>query len=639
MKFSKLHLGETIIIAKMSYDEALKTLDLTKAPDADTLKQAFRKAALKHHPDRGGDAETFKKVNEANDVLQGTGAGNWESGKWSSQDRQAEHAARDEKFRKAAEVVIAQLKQDFKPEVFDKYFEEKTNKKYTYKVTWNEGTKGDRFAFHNVGVRVEWLADDKNTAFSLQAYVDMISVVYPKPSLGGGLDYDAIGYDMMVITDIFHNNRKVKFTQKNYQRSQLKSLLTNPESLFPSKKMAAMMGGKDNARKFSKRDMFLGIAKKLGGRVTEGTQPWAFIPMGKGFKFAMHRYVFMGRMRDTTALWMPSEVDNIETRKSIRVKALTLVESEDLLDALFRLQKHLENETDAEKIKTEIELELSKLAVKSATAFATLKLGEKMLVKAWKEDLAPQIILLMGLPAAGKSTFVKNELIKYYNHKMPHLSGFQTLNSDNQLQKYQWMQATEDFKNLSTAEPATWDAVTKPLTYKSNEGDDINFKLSYEDFKKFKNFDAFYKAMYKDYYATYFGQRAAAKKDTDALMTHKVKAGDVIILDSTGTDTAKFLKVFQQAKEQGSTTSVIWLDIPVAYAVGRDNLRRVTLGRYVGEKVIRTYAPAMQPAYQKYTTRDDVDRTLKFKWVGEVGAGKYQLVHDHKKYPKKQRSC
>jgi len=33
------------------------------------IKKAFRKNALKHHPDRGGDAELFKKMTEANDVL------------------------------------------------------------------------------------------------------------------------------------------------------------------------------------------------------------------------------------------------------------------------------------------------------------------------------------------------------------------------------------------------------------------------------------------------------------------------------------------------------------------------------------------------------------------------------------------
>jgi len=33
------------------------------------IKKAYRKLAMKHHPDKGGDADKFKEINEANDVL------------------------------------------------------------------------------------------------------------------------------------------------------------------------------------------------------------------------------------------------------------------------------------------------------------------------------------------------------------------------------------------------------------------------------------------------------------------------------------------------------------------------------------------------------------------------------------------
>ena len=37
--------------------------------DADAVKKCYRKLSLKHHPDRGGDADTFRMLNRAQKVL------------------------------------------------------------------------------------------------------------------------------------------------------------------------------------------------------------------------------------------------------------------------------------------------------------------------------------------------------------------------------------------------------------------------------------------------------------------------------------------------------------------------------------------------------------------------------------------
>ena len=44
-------------------------LGVSRNADQDEIKKAFRKLSLNHHPDKGGDEETFKKINEAYDVL------------------------------------------------------------------------------------------------------------------------------------------------------------------------------------------------------------------------------------------------------------------------------------------------------------------------------------------------------------------------------------------------------------------------------------------------------------------------------------------------------------------------------------------------------------------------------------------
>ena len=46
-----------------------KILGISKDASVDEIKKAFRRQAVKHHPDQGGDEAKFKEINEAHEVL------------------------------------------------------------------------------------------------------------------------------------------------------------------------------------------------------------------------------------------------------------------------------------------------------------------------------------------------------------------------------------------------------------------------------------------------------------------------------------------------------------------------------------------------------------------------------------------
>lgn len=53
----------------MSKRDYYEVLGVKKDASADEIKKAFRRAAIEHHPDKGGDEVKFKEINEAYEVL------------------------------------------------------------------------------------------------------------------------------------------------------------------------------------------------------------------------------------------------------------------------------------------------------------------------------------------------------------------------------------------------------------------------------------------------------------------------------------------------------------------------------------------------------------------------------------------
>jgi hypothetical protein len=340
-----------IILSKLTVDEAQDLLELKEGWDKDSLKEAYRKAALKYHPDKGGDLETMQKVNEAYELLQKTTS-------YKSGDSKVDWDAINEKYKKAAKIVLDDLKATFMPDTFSHYFEKTTGKKYTstFKFFPEVQEIEKMRSPNNVHVTGEWKSEDGNTVFSMSAGVDLHNVVWPKSELGSK-DLD-IGYDMWINISILHDNRNVKFKRQSWSRSQLKSILYDPNKIFPEAKIKAMLGGKDKARKFSKRDMELGLTKKLNAKLDK---QHAFVPFGMDFVLVMWRYVFGGGWNEKrtnivrTAYWGFQSVyarknskDRINFTKDYGIS--DVIESEKLLDALAEAQTKLKDNSNLKEI-------------------------------------------------------------------------------------------------------------------------------------------------------------------------------------------------------------------------------------------------------------------------------------------------
>jgi len=59
-----------VLIARGQYVDHYKVLGVSRNASDDDIKRAFRKQSLIHHPDKGGNEEKFKEINESYTVLQ-----------------------------------------------------------------------------------------------------------------------------------------------------------------------------------------------------------------------------------------------------------------------------------------------------------------------------------------------------------------------------------------------------------------------------------------------------------------------------------------------------------------------------------------------------------------------------------------
>lgn len=253
-------------------------------------------------------------------------------------------------------------------------------------------------------------------------------------------------------------------------------------------------------------------------------------------------------------------------------------------------------------------------------------------------DSLPQMIFVMGLPAAGKSYFIKNDLPRYF----PSLrGGNRLLDVDVQLEEKQKQFASEfasylydlrrnideeDFYNIieNKEEQVNRDPMMEGR-------DDFYISTSYEWFMEHKNLSEkkfvykFLKDFFKSDWASNFVPRPDAKKIFKELSKQKlgIREKDItfndnnIVIPITGDSLEKFLD-FAQMSFGNYVPSIVYLDLPIEEAIKRDKMRRKKEGRGVGEELIRKKAIPIKQNYEVLIDYGYLDyniyKIMKFVW-------------------------
>ena len=148
------------------------------------------------------------------------------------------------------------------------------------------------------------------------------------------------------------------------------------------------------------------------------------------------------------------------------------------------------------------------------------------LLREFRGDLKKQCVVLMGLPASGKSTFIRKGIASKY---IPGFKGYSVVNSDAQVLRLQHELAREHFeKMLGMKGRDEFNKFVDNLKYVDNQGKMRVLSLTWEEFvdSREKGFNAYWKKFFRLYYATYFDIRDLAKRfDKDLFKTKVSRSG------------------------------------------------------------------------------------------------------------------
>jgi hypothetical protein len=236
-------------IFEMSYEDALKILNMKQGDD---VTKAFKKASLKHHPDRGGSVEMMQKVNQAHDILKSSNNPNKQSFAQAKQDAFEKRKKNYAILQKIVEELVQKLSMAL-PD-YQKHLEPFFNLKKPIIEPQLKEPK-DAWDYDIAYIKVKFPSEDD------KSYLQLTIDIWADNNVGGittGEPSFIVSYD----TVVYHNRKTHKMVKSRYTTGRVSSNdILIPEKVFPIKRLKTVL--KSEAKKMSKKDFEAAIMIEL----------------------------------------------------------------------------------------------------------------------------------------------------------------------------------------------------------------------------------------------------------------------------------------------------------------------------------------------------------------------------------------
>jgi len=248
-----------ILLLEMSLEDARKLLAFDSKT---TLDKAYRNAAKKHHPDKGGTDEMMKKVNQAYELLKASGGGKSYSSmsdderKAAWQARKEEDKIQKEKNKKKMEAMLKEFSARFEKSInaYNEHFKE-------FFTLEKPTTKEEVFSYLGSmrfwgKIKVEWPTKEGETEIRLNLEI--------KPEQGKGLADSSAEpvYNVDIETFLYHNRKNHKMGRRSWVANKSSNDALDPNKVFPKAKLKKIVA-KVGVDKMTRKDFEQAIRAEL----------------------------------------------------------------------------------------------------------------------------------------------------------------------------------------------------------------------------------------------------------------------------------------------------------------------------------------------------------------------------------------